>query len=69
MAVFVVLGILEWFTLSAETVRVVTGLNGEPLFAVSVRGIALAVLALFAFRSWMHYRRELLEEGSRRGHE
>jgi hypothetical protein len=66
---FVLLGILEWTTLSAETVRVVNGPNGEPLLDISIRGVALMVLALFAFRSWIHYRREALEERSRSGRE
>ena len=69
MGAFVVLGVLEWTTLSPETVRVVNGPDGAPLFEVSVRGVALAVLALFAFRSWIHYRREMLEERSRSGQE
>ncbi len=69
MGVFVLLGILEWTTLSAETVRVVNGPNGEPLLDISIRGVALMVLALFAFRSWIHYRREALEERSRSGRE
>jgi hypothetical protein len=61
--------VLEWSTLSPETIRVVNGPNGAPLLDVSIRGVALAVLALFAFRSWIHYRRELLEERSRSGQE
>jgi hypothetical protein len=69
MSAFGLLGALEWTTLSAETVRVVNGPGGTPLFDISVRGIALAVLALFAFRSWIHYRREILEERSRSGQE
>jgi hypothetical protein len=67
MGVFVALGVLEWFTLSAETIRVVNRPDGEPLLAISVRGIALAVLALFALRSWIHYRREEMEERGRSG--
>ena len=62
MGVFVVLGVLEWITLSNESVKVVNGPNGEPLFDLSIRGIALAVLVLFAFRTWIHERRALLEE-------
>ena len=69
MVAFSLLGVLEWTTLSPETVRVVNGPSGEPLFDVSVRGVALMVLALFAFRSWVHYRREKLEERSRSGRE
>jgi len=69
MGAFVLLGILEWTTLSAETVRVVNGPNGEPLLDISIRGVALMVLALFAFRSWIHSRREALEERSRSGRE
>jgi hypothetical protein len=69
ISAFVLLGVLEWSTLSPETIRVVNGPNGAPLLDVSIRGVALAVLALFAFRSWIHYRRELLEERSRSGQE
>jgi hypothetical protein len=69
MGVFVMLGALEWTTLSPETVRVVDGPNGAPLLDISIRGVALAVLGLLAFRSWLHYRREMLEERSRSGHE
>ena len=69
MSVFVLLGVLEWTTLSPETIRVVNGPNGEPLLDVSIRGVALMVLALLAFRSWIHHRREILEERSRSGQE
>ncbi|HVJ04733.1 MAG TPA: hypothetical protein VM578_03570 [Candidatus Saccharimonadales bacterium] len=67
IVVFALLGALEWSTLSPETIRVVNGPNGAPLLDISIRGVALAVLALFAFRSWIHYRREVLEERSRSG--
>jgi len=67
MCAFVVLGVLEWTTLGSETIRVVNGPDGRPLMDISTRGVALMVLGLFAFRSWMHYRRELLEERSRSG--
>jgi hypothetical protein len=69
MSVFVLLGVLEWTTLSPETIRVVNGPNGDPLLDVSIRGVALMVLALLAFRSWIHHRREILEERSRSGQE
>jgi hypothetical protein len=69
MGAFAAIGALEWFTLSAETVRVIPGPDGAPLLDVSVRGVAIAVLALFAFRSWIHYRRQLLEERSHSGQE
>ena len=69
MCAFVLLGVLEWTTLSAETIRVVNGPNGKPLLDVSIRGVALMVLALLAFRSWIHDRRETLEDRSRSGHE
>jgi hypothetical protein len=65
MCVFALLGVLEWMTLSPETVRVVNGPNGTPLLDISIRGMAIALLALFAFRSWIHHRREMLEERSR----
>jgi len=69
MCAFVVLGVLEWTTLGSETIRVVNGPDGRPLIDISTRGVALMVLGLFAFRSWVHYRRELLEERSRSGGE
>jgi hypothetical protein len=65
MGAIALLGVLEWTTLSGETIRVVNGPNGEPLLDVSIRGVALAILGLFAFRIWIHRRREMLEERSR----
>jgi len=62
MGIFAGLGLLEWNTLSGDSVKVVNGPNGEPLFDLSIRGIALAVLVLFAVRTWVHQRRALLEE-------
>ena len=64
MGAFGVLGVLEWTTLSPESIRVVNGPGGQPLFEISIRAVALAILGLFALRSWIHYRRELLEERS-----
>jgi len=64
ISIFAVLGVLEWMTLSSESVKVVSGPNGQPLFDLSIRGIALAVLVMFAFRTWIHQRRALLEEKS-----
>jgi hypothetical protein len=69
LCAFALLGVLEWTTLSAETIRVVRGFNGEPLLDISVRGAALAILALFGFRTWIHYRRDTLAERSRSGQE
>jgi hypothetical protein len=69
MGAFALLGALEWATLSAETIRVINGPHGGPLMDISLRGVALAVLALFAFRSWIHHRREMLEERGRSGQE
>ena len=65
MCAFALLGVLEWNTLSPETIRVINGPDGAPLLDISIRGAALAVLALFALRSWIHYRREMLEERGR----
>jgi hypothetical protein len=64
MGIFAVLGVLEWMTLSSESVKVVNGPNGEPLFDLSIRGIALGALVLFAFRTWIHERKAALEEKS-----
>ncbi len=69
MCAFVGLGALEWVTLSSETIRTVNGPSGQPLLEISWRGAGLAVLALFAFRSWIHRKRELLEERGRSGQE
>ena len=65
MAIFVVLGALEWVTLSPETIRVVQGLNGQPLRDVSGRGVALALLGVFALRSWFSYRSAGLDPAGR----
>jgi hypothetical protein len=65
LGAFALLGVLEWTTLSAETIRVVNGPNGEPLLDISVRGVALAILGLLAFRTWIHHRRQMLEERGR----
>jgi hypothetical protein len=62
IAALVLLGVLEWTTLGAETIRVINGPNGEPLLDVSVRGVALAILLVFALRICIHRRREMLEE-------
>ena len=62
MGAFVGLGVLEWFTLSPETIRVIQSPNGQPLLEVSMRGAALAVLVFFAFRSWIQHRREMLDQ-------
>ena len=67
LVIFALLGALEWSTLSADTVRVVRGPGGEALFEISIRGIALMVMGLFAFRSWLHYRRDGLEERAEGG--
>jgi hypothetical protein len=69
MCAFVLLGVLEWTTLSSETIRVVNGPNGQPLLDVSIRGAALALLAFLVLRCLIHYRRESLEEHSRSGQE
>ena len=69
MIAFAALGVLEWTTLSPETIRVVNGPGGQPMLDVSIRGVALMVLALLAFRSWIHNRREALEERSHSGRE
>jgi len=67
MCAFALLGVAAWCTLSAETLRVVNGPDGGPLFEISVRGVVLALLGLFAFRSWIHHRRERLAERGRSG--
>ncbi len=68
MAIFVGLGVLEWNTLSDETLRVVNGPGGEPLFRLSIRGLALAILLLFALRTLLYDRRADLEERIEKNH-
>jgi len=69
LVIFAVLAVLEWTTLGGETVKTVTGFDGKPLMDLSVRGIALAVLALFAFRTIVQNSRMKLEEMSDRSRE
>jgi len=64
MLALVALGALEWFTLSPEPISLLPAPGGEALLRVSVRGLALAVLGLFAFRAWIYKRRRELEERS-----
>jgi hypothetical protein len=66
LVIFAVLAVLEWTTLSSETVKIVTGFDGKPLFDLSVRGIAMAVLGLFAFRTIIQNSRMKLDEMSDR---
>jgi hypothetical protein len=48
MAMFALLELLSWRTLSDEKVRVA----------------AMAIIGLFAVRTWVHHRRELLAGGA-----
>jgi hypothetical protein len=49
LALYGLLGLLAWFTLPDEKIRLVT----------------LALLAMFAVRSWLHHRRDALEKDGR----
>ncbi len=62
LVIYVILGVLEWTTLSDEPVKVVTGASGQPLFSLSIRGIALALLALFAARTLIQNAKMKYEE-------
>ncbi len=53
LAAFAALGVLAWFTLDA-TVDV--GAN-----KISLRAVVIAVLAMFAVRALLHWKRETLE--------
>ena len=50
LVMFVVLGLLAWFTLPDD----------------KVRGLTLALLAMFAVKTWLHYRRQQIEENAER---
>ena len=47
---FVALGLLAWFTLPDD----------------KVRGLTLALLAMFAVKTWLHHRRQQLDEMAER---
>ena len=47
---FAVLGLLAWFTLPDD----------------KVRGLSLALLAMFAVKTWLHHRRQQLDESAER---
>ena len=49
LALFGLLGLLSWLTLS------------DP----KVRGVTLALLAMFAVKTWLHHRREQLEKNEK----
>ena len=53
LLLFVVLGLLAWFTLPDEKVRALT----------------LALLAMFAVKTWLHHRRQQIEAGAERDRE
>ncbi len=47
---FVALGLVAWFTLPDS----------------KVRGLTLALLAMFAVKTWLHHRRQQLDESAER---
>ena len=51
MAVYAVLALLTWLTMSSTAVPVGSG-------AVSVRGVTWAILGFFAARTWLHWHAE-----------
>jgi len=50
LALFVFLGFLAWFTLPDD----------------KVRGLTLALLAMFAVKTWLHRRRQQIDEDAER---
>jgi len=50
LALFVFLGLVAWFTLPDD----------------KVRGLTLALLAMFAVKTWLHHRRQQIEEDAER---
>jgi hypothetical protein len=50
LAMFGLLGLLAWFTLSDS----------------KVLGVTLALLAMFAVKTWLHHRRRHIEESAER---
>jgi hypothetical protein len=60
LAVYAVLGLLAWGTLSNEPLP---GARGNGWFGgVSLRAVTVAILALFAFRTVLHWKAEQLRE-------
>jgi membrane protein DedA with SNARE-associated domain len=51
LAIYAVLALLAWLTMSSATVPVGSG-------QVSIRGLVWAILAVFAVRTWLHWRAE-----------
>ena len=52
LALFGLLGLLAWFTLSDKT-----------------RAVTLGLLAMFAVKTWLHHRRQQMEEDAERDRE
>ncbi len=53
LVMFAVLGLLAWFTLPND----------------KVRGLTLALLAMFLVKTWLHHRRQQLEQNAERDQE
>jgi len=68
LAGFAVLALLEWKTLSDQPIRMDGGWLGT--FVVSIRGLALAVLGVFAaltlLTAWIQHMRQRLEGHDKR---
>jgi hypothetical protein len=69
MGIFAVLGVLAWFTMSdGIVVHVpipVSWEHSSPVFAdmpLRLRTLTVAVLGLFALRTWLHWRAEKIRE-------
>jgi len=50
LLMFALLGVVAWFTLPND----------------KVRGVTLALLAMFAVKTWLQYRRQQMEEAAER---
>jgi hypothetical protein len=50
LALFGLLGLVAWLTLPDQ----------------KIRGVALALLAMFAVKSWLHHRRQQIDESAER---
>jgi len=60
LAVYAVLGLLAWVTMSSEPLP---GARGNGWFGgVSLRALTVAILAVFAFRTVLHWKAGQLRE-------
>ncbi len=60
LAVYAVLALLVWLTMSGAAVPIGNG-------SVSIRGLTWAILAFFAVRTWLHWRAEQIRAEREQG--